>query len=910
MNIKPVIGFAAAGALVMLVAVASLWAVKQNERAADLQTHTLRVMNAANDLLFDLKDAGTGQRDYIETGDEAFLESYLAVRDTLTGQLTELRQLTRDNPAQQRRMDVLTPLIDDRMALLKLTIDLRRKQDSAAALEILRSDNGKQLMDKIRAEMRDFENAEADLLVQRDAQFRSSQSRLSMLILLANVFFVLLIMLATYLLHRESSLRIKARLDANRMLDQANHTLREQAVTLAQFKYTLDHTLDGVFIFHADTLRFIYVNHGAMQQVAYSEDELLRMTPLDIMPECIEPNFRAMLQPLQDGSLTAKTFETLHRHKDGRDIPVEIVLQYERTEDGESRFIAFSRDITCRKQAEAALRIAAVAFESQESMTITDNNGVILRVNAAFTRDTGYTASEAVGQTSRLLKSGRHDAAFYAEMWETLLRTGAWQGEIWDRRKNGEVYPKWLTISAVKDSNENVTHYVGTHIDITERKAAEEEIKNLAFYDPLTALPNRRLLMVRLKQALASSARNGREGALLFIDLDNFKTLNDTLGHDFGDLLLQQVARRLESCIREGDTVARLGGDEFVVMLEDLSGHTLEASALTQAVGEKILATLGRPYQLASHEYRGTPSIGAALFNHDQQTIPELLKKADIAMYQAKKAGRNTLRFFDPQMQVTINARAALEGELRRALEIGQFHLYYQIQVDSSRRTLGAEALIRWTHPERGLLSPDQFISLAEETGLILPIGLWVLETACAQIKTWQNTELTRDLILAINVSFRQFHQPDFAAQVQAAVQRHAINPRLLKLELTESLLLENIEDTIATLKALKKAGVQLSLDNFGSGYSSLQHLKRMPLDQIKIDSSFIHDISTDNSDNAVVRTIIAMANSLNLDVIAEGVEMKEQRQLLLDKGCTHYQGYLFGKPVPIAQFDELLRRS
>lgn len=410
------------------------------------------------------------------------------------------------------------------------------------------------------------------------------------------------------------------------------------------------------------------------------------------------------------------------------------------------------------------------------------------------------------------------------------------------------------------------------------------------------------------KQALASSARNGREGALLFIDLDNFKTLNDTLGHDFGDLLLQQVARRLESCIREGDTVARLGGDEFVVMLEDLSGHTLEASALTQAVGEKILATLGRPYQLASHEYRGTPSIGAALFNHDQQTIPELLKKADIAMYQAKKAGRNTLRFFDPQMQVTINARAALESELRRALEIGQFHLYYQIQVDSSRRTLGAEALIRWTHPERGLLSPDQFISLAEETGLILPIGLWVLETACAQIKTWQNAELTRDLILAINVSFRQFHQPDFAAQVQAAVQHHAINPRLLKLELTESLLLENIEDTIATLKALKKVGVQLSLDNFGSGYSSLQHLKRMPLDQIKIDSSFIHDISTDNSDNAVVRTIIAMANSLNLDVIAEGVEMKEQRQLLLDKGCTHYRGSLFGKPVPIAQLDAMLK--
>ena len=464
--------------------------------------------------------------------------------------------------------------------------------------------------------------------------------------------------------------------------------------------------------------------------------------------------------------------------------------------------------------------------------------------------------------------------------------------------------------AAAKDSNGNATHYVGTHTDITESKAAEEEIKSLAFYDPLTRLPNRRLLMVRLKQALASSARSGREGALLFIDLDNFKTLNDTLGHDTGDLLLQQVALRLESCIREGDTVARLGGDEFVVMLEDLSGHAVEASALTQAVGEKILAMLGRPYQLASHEYHSTASIGATLFNNDQQTIAELLKQADIAMYQAKKAGRNTLHFFDPKMQVTINARAALESELRRALESRQFHLYYQIQVDSLHRTLGAEALIRWTHPERGLLSPDQFISLAEETGLILPIGLWVLETACAQIKTWQQAALTRDLVLAVNVSPRQFYQPGFVAQVQAALRRHAINPLLLMLELTENLLQVNIEDTIATMKALKEIGVQLSLDDFGSGYSSLRYLKRMPLDQIKIDPSFIHDISTDDSDKAVVRTIIAMAKSLNLDVIAEGVNMNEQRQLLLNKGCTRYQGYLFGKPLPIAQFDALLKQG
>ncbi|MDD5385241.1 MAG: EAL domain-containing protein [Gallionella sp.] len=450
----------------------------------------------------------------------------------------------------------------------------------------------------------------------------------------------------------------------------------------------------------------------------------------------------------------------------------------------------------------------------------------------------------------------------------------------------------------------------GTIQDITSRKKAENEINNLAFYDPLTHLPNRRLLLDRLKQALASSARSGRKGALLFIDLDNFKTLNDTLGHDIGDLLLQHVAQRLESCVREGDTIARLGGDEFLVMLEDLSKDSLEAAAQTEAVGEKILTSLNRPYQLATHEYRNTPSIGATLFSDHQQSIDELMKQSDIAMYQAKKAGRNTLRFFDPQMQDTINARAALEDELRKALELQQLQLYYQIQVDSSYRPLGAEALIRWIHPERGMVPPAQFIPLAEETGLILPIGQWVLETACAQIKVWQQDALTRNLVLAVNVSAKQFCQADFVAQVQATVQRHAINPMLLKLELTESMLLDNIQNIISTMNVLNEIGIQFSLDDFGTGYSSLQYLKQLPLDQLKIDQSFIRDIATDSSDKAIVRTIIAMAQSMNLNVIAEGVETEEQRQPLLSKNCTHYQGYLFSRPVPIEQFDLLLKQS
>jgi diguanylate cyclase (GGDEF)-like protein/PAS domain S-box-containing protein len=554
------------------------------------------------------------------------------------------------------------------------------------------------------------------------------------------------------------------------------------------------------------------------------------------------------------------------------------------------------------------LRIAATAFESDEGTMITDAKGVILRVNQAFTKDTGYTAEEAVGQKPSLLKSGRHDAAFYQAMWQTLNQTGIWQGEIWDRRKSGEIYPKWLNITAVKDSNGIVTHYVGIQVDITERKDAEKEIQLLAYYDPLTQLPNRRLLMDRLQHALASSTRIGRTGALLFIDLDNFKTLNDNLGHHVGDLYLQQTALRLTACVRDGDTVARLGGDEFVVVLENLSEQPIEAAAQTEAIGQKILSSLRQPYELDIIEYQGSASIGATLFIGNSHTTDELMKQADIAMYQAKKGGKNSLSFFDPTMQASITSRFSLEGELRKALGNQEFELYYQVQVDSMNRPLGAEALIRWNHPLRGMVPPLEFIPLAEETGLILPIGQWVLETACAQIRTWQNETHTLELVLAVNVSARQFYQADFVAQIEDVLQRHGIIPRLLKLELTEGMLLDNIEETIAIMNALKAIGIQFSLDDFGTGYSSLQYLKRLPLDQIKIDRSFVRDIASDPNDAAIVQTIIAMTETLGFDVIAEGVETEAQREFLELRGCTHYQGYLFSKPVPIKQFEALLK--
>lgn len=569
-------------------------------------------------------------------------------------------------------------------------------------------------------------------------------------------------------------------------------------------------------------------------------------------------------------------------------------------------FARMSRELEMRRQAEQQLLIAAAAFDSQEAICVTDANGVILRVNQAFAELTGYSVGELVGQNPRMLQSGRHDAAFYAAMWQRIAESGFWEGEIWDKRKNGEVYPKWLTITAIKSTDGAVTNYVSTQTDITARKAAEDEIKYLAFYDSLTGLPNRRLLMDRLRKALATSTRSGKHGALLFVDMDNFKVLNDTLGHHMGDLLLKQVAQRLVSCVREADTVARLGGDEFVVMLEDLGLSANDAATQTEIVGNKVLAVLEPIYRIETHDYRITPSMGATLFSGHQQTLDELLKKADIAMYQAKAAGRNTIRFYDPEMQAAVTRRATLEADLRGAVAGGQLLLYYQAQVDGVGRLTGAEVLVRWQHPQRGLVSPAEFIPLAEETGLILPVGHWVLETACAQLAAWGASALSH-CSLAVNVSAKQFLHPDFVAQVLAVLDKTGADPRKLKLELTESLFLNSVEGTIGKMATLKARGVTFSLDDFGTGYSSLNYLKRLPLDQLKIDQSFVRDVFTSANDAAIVRTIIALAQSLGLAVIAEGVETEEQRQFLASAGCQAFQGYLFSRPLPLAAFEQFL---
>ena len=564
-----------------------------------------------------------------------------------------------------------------------------------------------------------------------------------------------------------------------------------------------------------------------------------------------------------------------------------------------------------REESDEALRIAATAFESQQGMTVTNAQRIILRVNQAFTKVTGYTAEEAIGQNPRLLSSGRHDSAFYAAMTQSLETTGAWAGEIWNRRKNGEIYPQWMAISAVKDLARQTTHYVAIFNDISERFSAQERFETLSFYDPLTQLPNRRLLLDRLEQALHASTRHARKNAMLFVDLDNFKTLNDTLGHSQGDALLMQVAQRLKTCSREGDTVAHLGSDEFVVLLEDLSEDDIEAATQAETVANKILAAFVPEFSLGAGPYHGTASIGVTLFGaRDLESSEEPLKRAELAMFQAKAAGHNLLRFFDEGMQAEVSARAALEADLRKAVQKQQFELHYQPQVVGAGRITGVEALARWQHPQRGMVSPAEFIPLAEESGLILPIGQWVLDTACAQLATWAADPALAHLTMAVNVSARQFAQVDFVLSVVASLASTGANPKLLKLELTESMLVDNVEAVIAKMGVLKAHGVGFSLDDFGTGYSSLSYLKRLPLDQLKIDQGFVRNIVTDANDAAIAKMVVVLAESLGLSVIAEGVEMQAQADLLAHLGCHAYQGYLFSRPLPLAAFESFLRQA
>lgn len=655
----------------------------------------------------------------------------------------------------------------------------------------------------------------------------------------------------------------------------------------------------------------IDVNPAFLKMFGYQSVSEVRGQPVTnrIAPQCRADIQERIERRIRDEP-TESTYETVGLRKDGSQFPLFISAQRVMLNDGPISS-AFLIDFTERKHSEMALkesetRLRTIIEQSPIGIAL-GRDGVSTQVNAVYLQMFGYDDVDEVCGHPLIHQIAPQCRAEVEERMRKRIQGIPTEAsyETVGLRKDGSQFPLYVSAKRVLLNDGPMTF--AFLIDFTERKTAEDRINRLAFYDPLTGLPNRQLMIDRLLHALASGARRGRKGALLLIDLDNFKTLNESLGHVTGDSLLQLIPQRLLSCVHEDDTVAHFGGDEFVVILEDLSENAVEAAAQTEAVGESILAALNQPYRLASDEYRCTASIGATLFSDNQQTKDELLKQVDMAMYQAKRDGRNLLRFFDPKMQNAINARAMLEGSLHKALENDQFLLHYQIQIDSSGNPVGAEALIRWVNPQSGMVSPEKFIPLAEDTGLIVPIGQWVLEMACAQLKKWESAELTRKLVLSVNISAKQFLLADFAAQVQSVMRRYGVTPELLKLELTEGMLLDNIEDTIGKMKILRDSGVRFSLDDFGTGYSSLQYLKRLPLDQLKIDQSFVRDIAIDGSDRAIVSTIIAMAQSLSLEVIAEGVETEEQRLFLFEKGCRYYQGYLFGEPVPAKQFEALL---
>ncbi|MBI5919482.1 MAG: EAL domain-containing protein [Nitrosomonadales bacterium] len=633
-----------------------------------------------------------------------------------------------------------------------------------------------------------------------------------------------------------------------------------------------------------------------------------------IAPQCREKMLERINKRAQ-GLPVENVYETTGLRRDGSQFPFLVsarrVVLPER-----SLTFSFFIDLTDQKRTEHALRASnemlhTVLENAPIRVFWKDTESRYLGCNTAFARDAGLQRPEELIGKDDFAMSWQNQASLYRADDKEVMESNISRLGYEEPQTTPDGHDIWLRTSKVPlhNSEREVIGILGIYEDITQQKRAEAQIRQLAFFDPLTSLPNRRLLLDRIQQAMSVSMRNGRHGALMLLDLDQFKTLNDTKGHGVGDKMLIEVSRRLQSCVREGDTVARLGGDEFVVVLETLSSVPEEAEAQAEEVAEKIRASLSVAYRLDDNDYHITPSIGITMFRGHQHNQEDLLVHADTAMYQAKAGGRNTIRFYDPQMQAALEARSELEKALRGALARREFQLYYQLQVDAQHQPIGAEVLLRWRHSALGMVSPGQFIPIAEESGLILPIGHWVLETACAQLARWQTVPRFSKLNIAVNVSARQFRQDSFVNEVKSVLFASGINPNRLKLELTESLVLDNVEDTISKMVQLKALGVRFSMDDFGTGYSSLSYLKRLPLEQIKIDQSFVRDITTDQNDAAIVQTIIAMAQSLGLNVIAEGVETEAQCEFLELRGCRAFQGYLFGKPVPIEELERTLSR-
>ena len=729
-----------------------------------------------------------------------------------------------------------------------------------------------------------------------------SETRLPWLAGLAAALVSLLLASTVALLVRQRTLAlVRAQLS-----DEARRESEER------FRALFNQATVGVAQVDSATGQFVRVNQRYADILGYSPQELVGVTFQSLThPDDLAADL-AHVRRLQSGDVPEYRLEKRYIHKDGHEVWGDLTVSSMWASGSAPGYhIAVVQDITARKRMEENLRaneqrLRSILERLPMGLCLVQDDGLISFRNARYVQICGYTQEE-VPDTNTWWQRAYPDATEREAIRQRLLDTSH-QGiiplaEYTIRCADGKYKP--VEISGIFVEGGRLI----TMQDLSERKAAEEEINQLAYYDPLTRLPNRRLLMDRLQQALATSARHQRSGALLMLDLDNFKTVNETRGHDRGDALLLQVAHRLRSCVHEDDTVARQGGDEFVVVLEDLGDSPEEAAARAEDVGQRILGVLREPYQIDGDAHHSSLSMGVTIYSGTRETVDELLKRADLALYQAKNAGRDTLRFYDPQMQAVVSARATLELDMRVGLAQGQFELYYQPQIDHGR-IIGAEALLRWRHPRDGFISPAHFIPLAEETGLILPLGEWVLQAACRRLAAWAQQPDLATLSLAVNVSPRQFHQTGFVAQVLAALAGAGADGHQLKLEMTEGLLLQDVEDTIDKMGQLRGYGVGFSLDDFGTGYSSLSYLKRLPLDQLKIDQSFVRDVLTDPNDAAIARTVVALGTSLGLRVIAEGVETEAQREFLERHRCHAWQGFLLSPPVAVAEFEALVRRT
>ncbi len=714
------------------------------------------------------------------------------------------------------------------------------------------------------------------------------------------VIFGHLFKVASYVLIYAGTFRLGMR-EPFEMLQRSELALRHKQ---AELDAVLTHVPAGLARLDREG-RYLYVNEQLARRLGRPVHEILGRPFEDIVAAGRRADVSYHWALAMAGQSSG--YEGQSQTEDGRVSHASAWMAPERDEHGQVvGAIAVVTDTTQERQLQQQLMETLrevsdlkTALDAHAIVAITDARGVITNVNERFCQISKYPREELIGQTHRIVNSGYHPVSFFQELWRTIGQGKVWSGEICNRAKDGSTYWVNTTIVPYVGDEGRIQRYVAIRADITERKLAELKIAQMAYQDALTGLPNRRLLMDRLQQSQALSARSAQCGALLFLDLDHFKDINDTLGHENGDELLQQVGQRLRDAVRQSDTVARLGGDEFVVLLADLGVSETEATTQAGLLGEEILQTLCEPYQVGQATVNSSPSIGVVMYQGEQTRPEELLKQADIALYQAKDAGRRTLCFFDPAIQAAFEKRMALEADMRVALEQGQFLLFYQPIMDEKRMTVEVEALLRWRHPVRGMVSPGEFIPLAEKTGLIVPIGMWVVEQACRQLQAWRGDAARRDWQIAVNVSARQFKQPDFVLQVIALVERYDVQPGQLQLEITESSLQDNLGDTVNSMKQLRARGVRFAIDDFGTGYSSLSYLKELPIHVLKIDRSFVNHVDSDQDDVAIARTILSLAAHLGLDVVAEGVETESQFATLRRYGCHLFQGYLLGRPVP-----------